>query len=166
MRIFTKVFIFIVSLALFSEVYAQDEHIDHDHSGHTYYKNEIGGALGVVFNLQEQHTASGFHIHYTRMFKGKLHNFGINPGVEFIVGNDVHYTLHFMLVYRPTHGWWLGAGPGITYFQHHEKFDFSGHIETGYEFDAGSIHFGPVIEYSWAEDDQHIMLGLHLGVLF
>ena len=161
MRIFTKVFIFMVSLTLFSEVYAQEEHDHHDH-----YKNEVGGALGIVFNLKEQHTASGFHLHYTRMFSGKLHNFGITPGVEFIVGKDVHYTLHLMLVYRPTHGWWLGAGPGITYFQHHDEVDFSGHIETGYEFDAGSIHFGPVIEYSWSTDDQHIMLGLHLGVPF
>lgn len=163
MRYFCMLFIFLAPLGFTSFVHAQDDHSDHFHEGGG---NEIGGALGVVFNITEQHTASGFHFHYTRMFGGKLHHFGIAPGIEFIIGDDNHYTLHLMAVYRPIHGWWLGAGPGITYFEHDYSKGFSGHIETGYEFEAGSVHFGPVIEFSWAEYDQHVLVGIHLGIPF
>jgi hypothetical protein len=163
MRIQYHLFSLLLFFAYSTSMNAQHDHDKHDHDLH---KNEIGGALGAVFNLNEQHMASGFHIHYMRMFGGKLHNFGVAPGLEFFVGEDKHYTLHVLVIYRPTHGFWLGAGPGVTYFDHHEEIGFSGHIETGYEFDAGSIHFGPVIEYTWAKEDQHIMLGIHLGVPF
>ncbi|MDT8393736.1 MAG: hypothetical protein RQ761_07815 [Bacteroidales bacterium] len=60
----------------------------------------------------------------------------------------------------------IGAGPGISYFSHHDEFLPSGHIETGYEFEAGQVHFGPVLEYSIAGEEQHFMFGLHLGVPF
>ncbi len=147
---------------------AQNDHTDHDHDGHNHgdFKNEIGAAVGVVFDLNEKNMATGFHFHYMRSFGGKMHNFGISPGIGFLLGTHRHYTAHLMFVYRPIHGWWIGAGPGITYFEHDNEWGYSGHIETGYEFDAGKVHLGPVVEYSWAKNDQHIMLGLHLGVPF
>ena len=166
MRIIDKLFIFLLLFSITFSIKAQDEHDEHEGHNHDSYKNEIGGAVGVVYNLKEQHTASGFHLHYLRMLGGKLHNFGVAPGLEFIVGKDKHYTLHLLVVYRPMHGFWIGAGPGLTYFDDHEELGISGHIETGYEFDAGKIHFGPVIEYSWASNDQHMLFGLHLGVPF
>lgn len=165
MRITGIFYFLIINLACFQLIQAQEDH--DDHSGHHHhYKNEVGGAIGMVYSLTEQHTASGFHLHYMRMFGGKLHDFGVAPGVEFILGEDAHYALHVLAVYRPFHGWWFGLGPGITYFGHDNEVGFSGHIETGYEFDAGKIHFGPVVEYSWAAHDQHILIGLHLGVPF
>lgn len=141
--------------------FSQNDHHDHDH-----FRNEIGGALGVVYSISEQHTGSGFHFHYTRMFGGKLSHFGIAPGLEFIMGEDKHYTAHVMALYRPLFGWWLAVGPGLSYFEHDYSMGFSAHFETGYEFDAGSIHFGPVLEYSWSEEDQHALLGIHLGIPF
>jgi hypothetical protein len=157
----------IVSVLFPAGLIAQEEH-DHDHESQDdhHQKNEIGGAIGMFFDLEEQRTASGFHLHYTRMMPGKLRRFGISPGVEFIFGEHRHYAFQFMLIYRPTHGWWIGAGPGVSYFDDYNEFQASGHVETGYEFDAGKVHFGPVIEYSWAKEAQHIMLGLHLGVPF
>ena len=160
--------LFIIGSVLFPlSLIAQDEHehADDEHHHHDQ-KNEIGGAVGIVFDLNEQATSSGFHLHYARMLPGKLNRFGISPGVEFVFGEHQHYALHLMFLYRPTHGWWIGAGPGISYFGHDDEFEASGHIESGYEFDAGKIHFGPVLEYSWAKEDKHIMLGLHLGVPF
>lgn len=146
---------------------AQEHHDDdgHDH-GHDHLKNEVGGAVGVAFDLNEKNTAIGFHLHYMRSFSGKLHKFGVSGGVGFLLGEHKHYTIHLMGIYRPILGWWIGAGPGMTYFEHDSEWGWSGHVETGYEFDAGKIHFGPVIEYAWANGDQHIMLGLHLGVPF
>ena len=153
----------LLSLLFMISSYAYTQEDDHDHEHH---KNELGGAVGVVYNISEQHTGSGFHFHYARMFGGKLSHFGIAPGLEFILGEDNHYTVHCMAVYRPSHGWWISLGPGLTYFEHNYSAGLSAHIETGYEFDAGSIHFGPVLEYAWAADDQHAMLGIHLGVPF
>lgn len=141
----------------------QEDHKDHDHGHH---KNEIGGAVGIFLDLGEEVTSSGFHLHYSRMFGGKVKWLGISPGFEFVFGEHRHYALQLMITFRPTGGWWIGAGPGVSYFDHHEEFQLSGHIETGYEFDAGHVHFGPVVEYSWAEEDQHIMFGIHLGVPF
>lgn len=145
---------------------AQEKDHDEDHNHDHQHKNEIGGSIGMVFDLNEQNTASGFHLHYTRMLSGKLKRIGFATGVECVFGDHKHYTAHLYLMFRPLDGWWLGAGPGYTYFSHEEEFTFSGHIETGYEFDAGSVHFGPVIEYAYAGEEQHIMVGLHLGVPF
>lgn len=167
-QLFLSTVFILFSIAL----YTQEEH-DHDHShdfedqAHEHHKrNEVGGAVGMVFDLNEQDVATGFHLHYLRMFGGKLKHFGVSSGLGFLLGEHKHYAIHMMLVYRPTHGWWISAGPGITYFAHDNEWAPSGHIETGYEFDAGKVHFGPVIEYAWAKEDQHIMLGLHLGIPF
>ena len=160
--IFSSVFLLLSSINIFS----QDDHDHEDHSHQHHKLNEVGGAVGIVFDLNEQEVATGFHFHYMRMFKGKLKRFGLAPGIGFLLGDHTHYAMHLMFTYRPAHGWWLSAGPGITYFADHDEWSASGHIETGYEFDAGKIHFGPVIEYAWAKDDQHFMLGLHLGVPF
>ena len=160
--------LFLVSSVLFpSVVYSQDHH-DHKHDAHDCHhkKNEIGGAIGMVFDLEDQHPSAGLHFHYVRMFSGKMQHFGIAPGVGLLFGEHRHYTLHLMVVWRPIGGWWIGAGPGITYFDGHDEFSASGHIETGYEFHVWKFHLGPVIEYAFANDDQHIMLGLHLGVPF
>ena len=156
------------SVFIFSaiNVLAQQEYDQDDHSDHFHKKNELGGAVGMVFDLNEKEVATGFHLHYMRMFGGKLKRFGIAPGVGFLLGEHQHYALHLMFAYRPLHGWWIAAGPGVTYFEHHDEWAASGHVETGYEFHAGKIHFGPVAEYAWAKDDQHIMLGLHLGIPF
>lgn len=140
---------------------AQSDHHDHHH-----YSNEIGGALGMFLDLEEGHTSSGFHLHYSRMFGGKVSWLGISPGLEFVFGDHQHYAAQLLLSFRPAGGWWIGAGPGVSYFEHHKEWKPSGHVETGYEFDAGSIHFGPVMEYSLAGEDQHFMVGLHLGVPF
>lgn len=143
--------------------FSQNDHDGHDHS---HKKNELGGALGMVLDLNEERTSSGFHLHYSRMFGGKINWLGISPGFELVFGDHRHYAFQLMMTFRPSGGWWIGAGPGMSYFEHHDEWQVSGHIETGYEFDAGHVHFGPVVEYSWAEEDQHIMFGIHMGVPF
>jgi len=145
-----------------------DHSHDHDHLSHGHHamNNEIGGAVGMVFILEEQETALGFHLHYYRRLPGKMKPFGVSPGLALFLGDHRHYTFHVMMVYSIIHGWWVSAGPGITYLDHDNEFVGSAHVETGYEFDIGKLHLGPVVEYTWAKEGQHIMLGLHLGVPF
>lgn len=169
MKSLTIILFILGSLLLPAIVYSQDHHDhDHEHDAHDQYhkKNEIGGAVGMVFDLEEQHPSAGLHLHYVRMFSGKFQHFGIAPGAGILFGEHRHYALHIMAIWRPIGGWWIGAGPGVTYFDGHDEFSASGHIETGYEFHVWKVHLGPVVEYAWAKDDQHLMLGLHLGVPF
>ena len=166
MKIINTVLAFTSLLILSSIVQAQHNHEHDDEHDHAHYLNEIGGAVGAVFNLHENDIGTGIHIHYMRMFKGKLEHFGVAPGFETILGDHKHYTFHVFALYRPIHSWWIGIGPGLTYFEHDEELRFSGHIETGYEFELGKIHLGPVVEYAWAKEDQHIMVGIHVGIPF
>ena len=147
-------------------VHGQHDHHHEEGHDHFHHRNELGSAVGAVFNLNESNVGTGVHVHYMRMLGGKLEDFGIAPGFEFIFGEHKHYTIHFLVLYRPIHPLWIGLGPGATYFEHEQEIHISGHIEVGYEFDLGKIHLGPVVEYAWAKDDQHIMVGVHFGFPF
>jgi len=116
--------------------------------------------------LSENEVARGLHMHYTRMLPGKLKKFGIGIGLETFFDEHQHYNGSIMFTYRPVHSWWIAAGPGITYFQESEESKLSIHMETGYEFEIGRIHLGPMIEYAIAGGDQHLMLGVHFGYPF
>jgi len=47
-----------------------------------------------------------------------------------------------------------------------KKIKPSLHVETGYEFNVGKVHLGPLVEYALSSGDQHIMVGLHIGYPF
>lgn len=44
--------------------------------------------------------------------------------------------------------------------------NFALHLEASYEFEIGDLHIGPVIEYAYDTEDQHLSLGLHVGIGF
>ena len=46
-------------------------------------------------------------------------------GVEFLLGEHRHYDLHLLFMYRPTHGWRLAAGPGISWSDCIWEFPFN-----------------------------------------
>lgn len=135
---------------------------DHDHG----LPHELGFAVGLVYDLAEEIFAPGVHLHYTRMLHGKFDKVGIGGGLEGIFDEHKHYNGSIMATYRPVHGIWISAGPGITYFTEGSEIRFSIHIETGYEFETGPLHLGPIIEYAVAGGDQHFMFGLHVGYPF
>jgi len=117
---------------------------------HKEYHNEFGGAAGAVFNQEEANVALGLYLHYTYMFSGTLEKFGIGPGLEAIIDEHMHYDASFNVTWRPVHQLWISAGPGITFIQENNVYLMSYHLESGYEFEAGRMHLGPIIEYSRA----------------
>lgn len=151
-------FTFLVSLLFLKTIVAQ-----HDHKSRP---NEIGLASGAVINHAEENIAPGFHIHYTRMLSGKLESFGIGPGFEVIFDEHIHYNGSFLFTWRPVRQLWISAGPGVTYVQEDEVFLLAGHLESGYEFEAGSIHIGPMVGYAETGGERHFMVGLHIGLPF
>ena len=154
----------VVPLFFVVPTYSQDNHeLEHEHSDAF---NEIGAAIGPVYDISEDNFGVGTHLHYTRMMKGKCKNIGVGGGLEALFAEHNHYNLSAMVVYRPVHPLWFSLGPGITYFAHENEYSFSVHIETGYEFEVGPIHVGPMIEYAYAGGDQHVMIGIHVGFPF
>ncbi len=75
-------YLLLVIPASFSQEAAEEHDHNHDHISHGHFemKNEVGGAIGAVFMLEEQGTSLGFHLHYYRRLPGKMKRFGISPG--------------------------------------------------------------------------------------
>jgi len=144
------------------------DEFDHNHPGdHDHHdRNEIGVAVGAAYIINENEIAPSFHLHYTRMLEGKWSKIGLGGGFESVMDEHRHYTASLMLTYRPVHAWWISLGPGITYFESTKKIKPSLHVETGYEFNVGKVHLGPLVEYALSSGDQHIMVGLHIGYPF
>jgi hypothetical protein len=155
---------FLIGHAVFPQTNPADNHDHHD--GHSEIPNEIGGAVGPVYDLTEDAFGLGLHLHYTRMLDGKLHKLGVGGGFEAVFLDHTHYNISAMAVFRPVHPLWVAVGPGLAYFTEENQYKLSLHVETGYEFELKSIHIGPMIEYAFAGGDHHFMVGLHVGFPF
>jgi len=165
----SKIIIFLTLLFVMSStnIFGQhDDDPDHVHTHDHHDLNEIGIAIGAAYILDEDEFAPSFHIHYTRMLEGKWEKIGFGVGFESVMDEHRHYTVALVINYRPVHAWWISLGPGITYFESENEVKPSLHVETGYEFDVGKVHLGPLVEYAFTSGDQHFMLGLHVGFPF
>jgi hypothetical protein len=151
-----------------SQLNAQEDQHDHKHhhTDHSDPTNEIGGAVGLVYDFTEEVSGLGLHLHYTRTLKGKLDKLGIGGGFEAVFLEHTHYNLSVMAVFRPVHPFWISLGPGIAYFTEEKQYRASLHVETGYEFELKAVHIGPMLEYAFAGGDHHFMIGLHIGFPF
>lgn len=146
------------------------DHHDHEYTDHGHHHTwEIGFGAGWVRLLTEKENAPGFHLHVLRSI-GKSQKFSIGPGLEFIADDHKHMAAVFSLGYRPVHPLYFGVSPGISFplghDAEHSEPSFSSHFEVLYEFEFDFIHLGPMIEYSWGAEDQHLMLALHIGFNF
>ena len=156
----------VVIFLLFSlPVHLNAQHHDHDHN-HSDTPNEVGMAIGAVYAFEEESVATSLHLHYTRMMPDKLSWLGFGVAFESVLDQHKHFSSMFTIVFRPVNFLWISAAPGITYFGESDEFRYSTHFETGLEFNAGFFHLGPMVEYSIAGDEQHLMFGLHIGVPF
>lgn len=130
---------------------------EHDHNG-----IEIGLGVGGTYLFQEKEYAPGGHLH--AMYNH--HNFSYGLGLESIFAEVKHYGVGGIVAYRPIEDLEVSVSPGILLKNSETgKHLFAMHFEVSYfwEFDHFG-HMGPVVGYGFAGEDQHLFLGLHLGV--
>lgn len=141
---------------------SQNKHSDHGHS-----EWELGAAFGAVYLLGEKEVASGLHLHLLRRleFYEKL---GIGLGFETVLDEHKHFSTGIVFKYEIWKGLNFLVSPGILFLKPHNEWEkqFSIHYELLYEFKVKGLHLGPVFDYSYSKNDQHLMLGLHVGYSF
>ena len=154
----------------FNYGYGQQDHeqeLNHQAHGHTH-NNGIGAAIGVVAIPQENKTALGIHLHYTRGV-GQENRYGIGTSLGIIILEDhQHYTISLATHCRIYKGFTIGYSPGLLILKHDSKkdFHFAQHFELVYEFELGNLHLGPIVEIGYANRIAHYMTGIHVGIGF
>ncbi len=150
---FLLIFLFILSSKIYTQEYS---HHDYDHN------YEFGLAAMTIYLGGEKDLSKGMHGHLTRsLAHGK---FGFGFGYELIFDKHKHQTIGLVALYRPINKLSIGVSPGIAMEQ-----GFSGdkhpalHIETGYDFNFGEFHVGPLLEVAFDAEGYHVSLGLHIG---
>jgi hypothetical protein len=158
---------------------------DHAHHGHLAGGYELGVSAGFVHLEDENEDALGVHLHIMKpigSFKwiGDLH---AGLGYEYIFSDDDHYAATVPFAIYPWRNLMLAVAPGIQWVDHadddhedeahedeedhqhadHEDTSFVLHLEAAYVFPCGKFDWGPVVEYSFTDDEEHYMIGLHLG---
>ena len=153
----------IFSLLFFTSYFSSAQTIvkDHDHNKHENALFEIGISSGLVRIIEGKHTTAGFHTHITKRVSKKLPIL-VGIGYEYIIDEHQHHALGFVLGYSVIEDLTISISPGVTI----NEGKFTSHFEINYGFDIGkNIHLGPLLEYAYAKDDNHITVGLHLGIL-
>jgi len=143
-----------------TNIYAQDEHHNHDH-----HKYELGLANTSVYFVKEKEVAYGLHLHLVRNIKYSKFGFGI--GYERIFDQHKHNTIGLVASYNPFGSFHISLSPGATFEDHEPSaIKFAFHAETVYGFDLGNFHLGPMFEFAYEPEDYHLSLGLHIGYGF
>ena len=161
MRILLYLSIVLLCIPVF--VQAQDHtHVDHNH---THYRSEVAISNNLVFLGTDKEFSYGIHLHFLRNIGES--KFGYGLGYERIFDEHGHNTIGIAGSYRPFHELVLMVSPGITFEDLGDKqFDFSIHLEAGYEFEIKHLHFGPVVGLAFIPGDYHVSVGIHLGYGF
>jgi len=156
--------IFLLALmicASLGRLVAQEHGHEHDEEEH---RNHIGLATGPVYIINEDAFAPGVHLHYTYLYHLGSAQFGTGLGFEAVFDEHTHYSTSLNLSYLPIHNLTFTVAPGIQFGPN--STEFTTHFEVSYEFILGAIHLGPVLEYAYAKDDAHAMIGVHIGFGF
>lgn len=116
-----------------------------------------------MYNIGEEHTATGLHMHLLRNF-GDDKKIGLGLGFETIFDEHRHLNFGIPVNYNTHRGISLTFTPGVL-FMKHEGWEYSPslHLETLYEFYLDKVHLGPMLEFALAREDLHLMLGIHIG---
>lgn len=162
--VYSLIFIFILlGQVLMAQEYEEDDH-DHHHL-HPHARNEIGLANNLVYLGTEGIFAYGLHLHYLRNIGDS--RYGVGLGYEQIFDDHLHRNIGIVGSYRILQGLFLNVSPGITFIgQSEPEKIFAFHLEITYEFELGSFHLGPVLEYALSGHGYHLSGGLHLAYTF
>ena len=137
----------------------------HEPEGHEGHAWEVGFALGAVSLILEDEVAFGAHAHVLRSVPG-WERFRVGLGLESVLDEHGHLNAALVVNAHILAGLSVSVAPGVVVLKEADGgwgVQFSSHFEALYEFDLGPVHAGPMLEYSYASVDQHMMLGPHVG---
>ncbi|NIM91912.1 MAG: hypothetical protein GTO17_13305 [Candidatus Aminicenantes bacterium] len=138
--------------------------LDHEHEEH---KHHLGFLLGSVYNITEEKYMLGLGFEYEYVLPLLDRLFGIGFASEVVFDEHKHYVVSLLIPIHPTRELTLFVAPGIMFIDKEEiERRFAIHFGIEYEFDLEKIFLAPEFEIAFAEDDIHIMLGIHIGFGF
>ncbi len=162
MRILLFLFLSLSAVPLF----AQHNHQHTEGHQHAHGEWELGGAIGVVPLLDEGEIAPGLHLHLLQQNK-MIPKLMVGVGFEAVMDEHTHLTAGLVFNYNIYKGLYAAVSPGLLWINHDGwESAYVTHFELSYEFEVGKLHIGPIVEYSYASLDKHVMLGVHVGVGF
>ena len=166
----TSVIAWMLTFSVSSVAYmasAENDHA-HGHHGHNVSGPELGLSAGYVHLQEEAEDVLGVHAHLLQRLgsDGLRRRFAIGVGGEYLLADEEHYALMLSFAAYPWRGLVVSASPGVQWAEHEgdTEADYSTHLEAAYVFPFRQYDIGPVIDYSWTEDEEHYMIGLHLGI--
>jgi len=134
---------------------------EHDHHHHS--NSEIGISGSVYYFVVAEEYNPGIHLHYVYYFTHS--KFGLGAGYERLFDEHGHNTFGVIGTYSPVKRLILAVSPGFTFEDEEPSNLFPAmHVEATYGFDLGIFHLGPSLGYAVTTEDQHISVGIHLGI--
>ena len=125
-------------------------------------RNEVGISAGALYSPDHKEWGQTAHIHYFRTISYYSH-WSLGGSVEQAWLDGSHWTFAAGAKFQPFDHFSLSVLPGIKLFSdNNTKTLFSLHFEAVYDlFHWDKFHLGPAIDYAWAKNHTHFMLGIH-----
>ena len=117
--------------------------------------------------VKENENPFSAHVHVLRRLGSEKlwERFSAGAGFEYIFSEHEHYSIVGTISVNPIWALVFDVSPGILVTEHNgsKEKQFVTHIELTYEFHCKHFGIGPVIGYGLSKDDNHYMVGLHIG---
>lgn len=169
-RIDLAALIVAASIAGYGDVLLAGEKCNHAHHRHDLSGPELGMSAGYVHLEEEDEDVPGVHAHVLQRLgdDGIRRRLAIGAGAEYLFSEEQHYALMLSLAAYPWRGLVLSVSPGLQWAEHEgqTEAEYSTHLEAAYVFVVGEVDVGPVFDYSSTKDEEHHMIGFHLGIHF
>jgi hypothetical protein len=126
-------------------------------------RNEIGISAGALYSPDHEEWGTTAHIHYFRTLS-RGSNWSLGGLVEQAWLDGVHWTFAAGVKFEPFDHFSLSLLPGVKLLNHDsdKKTLFSLHFEAVYDlFHWKKFHLGPAIDYAYAKNHNHFMIGIH-----
>ncbi len=134
--------------------------IEHDDHENAWF--EIGVSTGPVYLLEEREFTTGFHTHISKRLKQIPLSIGL--GYEYVIDEHQHHSFGAVFGYTLVRDFTVSVSPGLR--TSNGSLQFTSHFEATYGWDLNDrLHLGPLIEYAYGKNDNHITVGAHLGIL-
>ena len=140
-----------------------------------YPYNEIGISAGALYSSDHKEWGATAHIHYFRAIS-PYSSWSLGGGVEHAQLDGSHWTFAAGIKYELFDHFSFSVLPGVKFLNHdysdnnnmtgntepEKKTLFSLHFEVVYDlFHWERFHLGPAIDYAWAKNHSHFMVGIH-----